>query len=226
MQDESHILHSWALNAGNWIQTIDNNEIESRKVATNRAIVEAILRHEPQKVLDLGCGEGWLTRELASRGIESIGVDGTAALIEDARRKGPGAFQVRTYEEIIAGQPVEGAPFDAIAINFGLFGKESTEALLKALKERLSPGGLVFIQTLHPFGLLEQGKAYVSHWEADSWAGLKGDYREPHQWYYRSIGDWVAMFYRLGLTLRELREPLDPGTGKPLSLLFVLKTQS
>lgn len=222
MQDESHILHSWALNARNWIQTIDNNEIESRKVATNRAIVEAIQRHQPRKVLDLGCGEGWLTRELISRGIETVGVDGTPALIEDARKKGPGAFQLRTYEEIIAGEPLEGEPFDAVAINFGLFGKESTEKLLKALKGSLAPGGLILIQTLHPFGLLEQGKAYVSHWETDSWAGLKGDYQEPHQWYYRSIGDWVALFNRLGLGLRELREPLNPGTGKPVSLVFVV----
>lgn len=221
MQDESHILHSWALNARNWIQTIDNQEIESRKLATNRAIVEAILRYRPHKVLDLGCGEGWLSRELLSRGIEAIGADGTAALVEDARSKGQGKYQLVTYEEIIAGQPLEGEPFDAIAINFGLFGKESAEALLAALKGRLAPGGLIFIQTLHPFGLLEQGKAYVSHWETDSWAGLKGDYREPHQWYYRSIGDWVALFNRLGLSLRELREPLHPESGKPLSLLFV-----
>lgn len=221
MQDESHILRSWATNAKNWIHTIDNNEIPSRKAATNRAIVEAILRHQPETVLDLGCGEGWLTRELISRNIDATGADGTAALIEDARRKGAGKYLVRTYEEIIAGQPLEGEPFGAVAINFGLFGKESTEALLKALKERLAPGGLIIIQTLHPFGLLEQGKAYVSHWETDSWAGLKGEYCEPHQWYYRSIGDWVAMFNRLGLALRELREPLDPESGKPVSLVLV-----
>ena len=222
MQDESHILHSWALNAGNWIQTIDNEEILSRKLATNQAIVEAILRYQPPKVLDLGCGEGWLTRELISRGMAATGADGTAALIEDARQKGPGHFQVRTYEEVIAGEPLEGEPFDAVAINFGLFGKESTEVLLKALKERLLPGGLIVIQTLHPFGLVEQGKAYVSHWETDSWAGLSGDYSEPHQWYYRTIGDWVRLFNRLGLSLLELQEPLNPESGKPLSLVFVL----
>jgi len=224
MQDESHILHSWALNAKNWIQTIDNEEIESRKLATNRAIVEAILHYRPQKVLDLGCGEGWLTRELISRGIEAVGADGTAALVEDARRKGPGKYLVRTYEEVIAGQPLEGEPFGAIAINFGLFGKESTEALLAALKSRLSPGGLIFIQTLHPFGHAEQGKAYLSHWEADSWGGLKGEYCEPHHWYYRTVGDWIGLFARLGLPIRELREPLNPESGKPLSMVFVLQS--
>ena len=222
MQDESHILRSWALNAQNWIQSIDNQEIESRKLATNQAIVDAILHYRPRTVLDLGCGEGWLTRELVARGIEAFGADGTAALIEDARQKGPGRYQVRTYEEIIAGEPLEGQPFESIAINFGLFGKESTEALLAALKDRLSPGGLIFIQTLHPFGLAEQGAPYVSHWETDSWNGLKGAYTEPHRWYYRTIGDWVGLFDGLGLPIRELREPVNPGNGKPLSLVFVV----
>ena len=222
MQDETHILQSWARNAQNWIQSIDNQEIESRKLATNQAIVDAILHYRPKKVLDLGCGEGWLTRELITHGIEAIGADGTAALIGDARQKGPGQFQVRTYEEIIAGQPLAGQPFDAIAINFGLFGKESTEALLAALKERLLPGGRIFIQTLHPFGLAEQGAPYLSHWETDSWNGLKGEYTEPHRWYYRTMGDWVGLFARLGFSMQELREPVNPKSGKPLSLVFVV----
>ncbi|MCB9265481.1 MAG: class I SAM-dependent methyltransferase [Lewinellaceae bacterium] len=222
MKDESHILRSWALNAQNWIQTIDNEEIESRKLATNRAIVEAILQYRPRKVLDLGCGEGWLTRLLSREGIEAYGADGTAALIEDARRKGPGNYQVRTYEEIVAGEPLDGEPFDTIAINFGLFGKESTEALIGALKERLAPGGQAIIQTLHPFGLMEKGVPYAGHWESNSWDGLKGEYTEPHRWYFRTIGEWVSLFTSLGLAIRELREPLNPESRKPLSLLFVV----
>ena len=222
MQDESHILRSWALNAKNWIQTIDDEKIESRKLATNRAIVEAILHYRPQKVLDLGCGEGWLTRELIAHGMEAAGADGTAALVEDARQKGPGQFQVRTYEEVIAGQPLEGEPFGAIAINFGLFGEQGTEALLAALKSRLPPGGLLFIQTLHPFGLAEKGRPYTNHWEANSWDGLEGGYCEPHHWYFRTVGGWVGLFAALGLAIRELQEPLHPDTGKPLSLLFVV----
>jgi len=34
--------------------------------------------------------------------------------------------------------------------------------------------------------------------------------------------DWIGLFARLGLPIRELREPLSPDTGKPLSLVFVL----
>ena len=44
MKDESHILRSWALNAQNWIQTIDNEEIESRKLATNRGKFDSVIQ--------------------------------------------------------------------------------------------------------------------------------------------------------------------------------------
>lgn len=37
------------------------------------------------RVLDVGCGEGLITRALATRGAEALGVDPTAPLIEHAR---------------------------------------------------------------------------------------------------------------------------------------------
>jgi 2-polyprenyl-3-methyl-5-hydroxy-6-metoxy-1,4-benzoquinol methylase len=35
--------------------------------------------------LDVGCGEGRLTRELSARGYEVVGVDASTALVEEAR---------------------------------------------------------------------------------------------------------------------------------------------
>lgn len=39
-----------------------------------------------ERWLDLGCGSGVLTRELRTRGAEVVGVDGSAAMLEQARR--------------------------------------------------------------------------------------------------------------------------------------------
>ncbi|MCB0587949.1 MAG: hypothetical protein KDD06_21840, partial [Phaeodactylibacter sp.] len=68
----------------------------------------------------------------------------------------------------------------------------------------------------------EKGVPYAGHWESNSWDGLKGEYTEPHRWYFRTIGEWVSLFTSLGLAIRELREPLNPESRKPLSLLFVV----
>lgn len=58
MKKEDHILSSWKANSQQWVEVIANNEIPSRQLITNRAIQEAILAHNPQRVLDVGCGEG------------------------------------------------------------------------------------------------------------------------------------------------------------------------
>ena len=57
----------------------------------------------PSTVLDIGCGEGWLVRALAERGIRAIGVDVVPSLIERATQAGGGEFRVASYEMIAAG---------------------------------------------------------------------------------------------------------------------------
>ncbi|HUS31230.1 MAG TPA: class I SAM-dependent methyltransferase [Kofleriaceae bacterium] len=41
------------------------------------------------RVLDLGCGQGWFSRQLAEAGAQVTGIDWSAAMIEHARRLGP-----------------------------------------------------------------------------------------------------------------------------------------
>ncbi|RBJ73992.1 SAM-dependent methyltransferase, partial [Pseudomonas sp. MWU12-2534b] len=77
---ESTLLQSWNHNAKAWIEAIRTGAIESRLNVTNQAIVLAVLGRQPERVLDLGCGEGWLLRELEKRGIDAVGVDGDATL--------------------------------------------------------------------------------------------------------------------------------------------------
>ena len=223
MEKEKHILQSWARNADNWIDVISREKIESRKLVTNRAIVETILKYHPRNVLDLGCGEGWLARALNQHGIETIGVDGTEGLIRSAREQGPGQYEVVSYEEIIAGRLLPGAPFEGIAINFSLFTEERTGTLLQALKRSLTPGGRIFIQTLHPYFQIDKGLSYTSKWFENSWDGLEGGFTDPHHWFCRTMGDWLNLFVNQGFQLVELLEPLNPNTQKPASALFVVQ---
>ncbi|PYG96780.1 SAM-dependent methyltransferase, partial [Arthrobacter stackebrandtii] len=85
---ESTLLDSWQHNARAWIDAVRSGAIESRRQVTDQAILLTILGRQPGRVLDLGCGEGWLLRALDDRGIESVGVDGDRALVEAARAAG------------------------------------------------------------------------------------------------------------------------------------------
>ena len=68
---DQKIIDSWKSNALPWVIAVRTNEIESRLLVTNKAIIDAVLAQAPKTVLDVGCGEGWLIRELKKAGIKS-----------------------------------------------------------------------------------------------------------------------------------------------------------
>ncbi|PTU73772.1 class I SAM-dependent methyltransferase [Pseudomonas mangrovi] len=220
--DDRQVLADWQLNAKPWTRAVRESRIESRRLVTDRALLEVIERHAPASVLDLGCGEGWLVRELLRRGIHAQGIDGVAELVEAARAAGPGSFNLLSYEAfadaVAAGQWQ--AQVEMLVCNFSLIGRESVERLLHAAPQVLRPGGLLVVQTLHPH-LLEP--PYQDGWRQGSWDGCGEGFAPAPPWYFRTLGSWVELFTRSGLPLYELLEPLHPHSGRPASILFVVR---
>lgn len=216
---ESHILASWATNASAWTKAVRNREIPSRVRATDAAAIAAVVDRKPRTVLDLGCGEGWLAHELANRGFDVLGVDAIPALIERAKEGGKARFEVAGYQDITE-SGLGGRRFDLIICNFALFGEDSVPKLIKRIPDLLQPGGAFVVQTLHP--LIATGdQPYVEGWRKGSWAGFSDAFSDPAPWYFRPLGAWIAMFPAAGLKLVEMREPVDPQTGKPASVIFI-----
>ena len=219
MNNEERIIASWEANANSWIDLIESNGIASRKLITNKAIVDAVSNREPVTALDLGCGEGWLSKALQEKGIRLTGADVVPALIEKAKEKIAGDFVVASYEDIAGQDNFFGQQFDAIIINFALLGKESTEQLLAALPRYLSSPGKLFIQTLYP----DSRKSiddYTTGWKDGSWDGLGEQFMMPYQWYFRTMEDWYLLLHRSGFHHLKVREVLHPQSSLPLSVIF------
>lgn len=213
---DEKIVDSWEKNASPWSAAVRGGYIESRKLITDKAIVEAVLSHSPESVLDIGCGEGWLIRALSSQVAHLVGVDVVPDLIEQAESAGGGHFLVASYEDIAAGA-VEGL-FDAVVCNFSLLGKESVEALFVAIPTILKPGGVFIVQTPHP--VISNDLHYIDGWRKGSWAGFGSDFIDPAPWYFRTLESWVALFSDNGFRLLAMREPIHPKTHKPASVIF------
>lgn len=220
---DEKIVESWEKNATQWSAAVRGGQIESRKLITDKAIVEAVLSHSPGSVLDIGCGEGWLIRELSAHVTRLVGVDAIPELVEQAERAGGGEFRVASYEDIATGA-IEGL-FDTVVCNFSLLGKESVEALFSAIPAILKPDGVFIVQTPHPVFAVDPS-AYSDGWRDGSWAGFSVDFTDPAPWYFRTLETWVALFSSNGLSLLEMREPLHPKTLKPASIIFTGANQA
>ena len=216
------ILDSWVKNAQPWIEVIEGEKIESRNLVTNQAIEEAILGYHPSSILDLGCGQGWLTHRLHALGMTAHGVDAIQELVLSAKSHEVATFEVYSYQDLIAGKPIQGQPFEAVVINFALFGEKTTEELLSSLHAYLKNHGLLFIQTLHPLEAIGD-RPYHSGWLEGSWEGLGGNFTQPHPWYFRTLDDWALLLRETKFNLESMIEPLHPATGRPASVIFVAR---
>lgn len=214
---DAKIIESWHTNAAPWTDAVRAGEIASRKLCTDRAIVDAVLDGAPRTALDVGCGEGWLARALAQRGVDVVGTDAIPALVERARQQGGGEFHTLTYAQLQGGLERR---FDAVICNFALLGEPSVRDVFSAVPALLQPGGRFVVQTLHP--LVACGdQPYVDGWRHGSWAGFSDAFSDPAPWYFRTLESWTRLFREHSLTLREIREPVHPVTGRPASALFI-----
>lgn len=214
---DSEIINSWHVNASPWIKAIDNEEIESRTLVTNQAIIHRILAHKPKSMLDIGCGEGWLSRAIAKNNIDVLGIDIVPALIDYANQCGSARFDICSYENLPE-YPFKQL-FDCIVCNFSLLGKESTEIVIATAKNLLTKNGKLIIQTLHP--VIACGELpYQDEWRPGSWAGFSKEFTKPAPWYFRTLEGWLRLLNIHEFKQNNIYEPLHPKTGKPASIIF------
>jgi 2-polyprenyl-3-methyl-5-hydroxy-6-metoxy-1,4-benzoquinol methylase len=216
---ENDIIRSWYVNAAPWTRALRSQSIVSRKLVTDQAIIDAVCGVAPRRVLDVGCGEGWLARALHSVGVDVVGVDAVPALIEEAKRLGGGNFEVCSYRDVAA-RALDRGSFDAVVCNFSLLGNESVESLIAAAKSYLNMPGYLIVQTLHPVTACGP-QPYQDGWRKGSWAGFSPEFSDPAPWFFRTLASWYAMLRRCGFEMVECREPTARGASAPSSIIFI-----
>jgi 2-polyprenyl-3-methyl-5-hydroxy-6-metoxy-1,4-benzoquinol methylase len=215
---DAKIVDSWHRNASAWTRAVRGHRIESRRLVTDQAVVDAVLSRSPDTAIDIGCGEGWLTRTLSAHGVRMLGIDIVPELIEQATAAGGGEFRSIPYAELAQG--TLGIRADLAVCNFSLLGKESVEQVFSALPVLLEQNGSVVIQTPHPPTACGDAP-YRDGWRTGSWDGFGDEFTDPAPWYFRTLESWIRLFADHGLHLREIREPLHPASGRPASVIFV-----
>ena len=215
---ELAIIDSWYINSGPWIEAVHGDEIKTRILVTNKAVVDVILELNPRDVLDAGCGEGWLVRDLERNGIDALGIDAIPRFVESAISEGKGRFLTLAYNELCNASP--GESFDVLVCNFSLFGKESVSSLFRIAPQLLNKEGSFVVQTLHPVQV-QNGEKWSEGWRNGSWDGFNTNFSKPAPWYFRTLESWKDLFKEAGFGSLNIVEPINPETGEPASMIFV-----
>jgi SAM-dependent methyltransferase len=125
------------------------------------------------RLLEVACGQGRVTRELARRGATPTGVDISAVLAKARAYEAAEPLGICYLQADVAMSGVlDGRVFDGVVCNYGLTDIDDLDGLLANVARLLSPGGWFVFSLLHPC---------FPGWDTDapsSWPPDQGYYRE------------------------------------------------
>lgn len=140
-----------------------------------------------ERVLDVGCGTGHLTAQIAERGAEVLGLDSSVSMVAQARQNFPKLrFQLSDARDFQVG-----APFDAVFSNAALHWVREPEAAIACMARALKQGGRLVIEM--------GGQNNISRITRASEAVLReAGFRAEHRWYFPSIGEYSSLLEKHG----------------------------
>jgi ubiquinone/menaquinone biosynthesis C-methylase UbiE len=137
--------------AAQWDQNEQRVKL-SRRVAA--AIRDAVALHAGMTALEIGCGTGLVTMELAGPLQHIVATDSSAGMLESLRQKlaGPAAAKITPMQiDLTAGPaPLAGRTFDLIYSSMTLHHIRDTAGLLRTCHALLNPGGFLAVADLEP----------------------------------------------------------------------------
>jgi len=160
-----------------------------------------------RRVLDAGCGEGYLARWLAARGAHVTGIDLSARLIALARAKDPGGSI--DYQVADLSQPLPDAVgrFDAAASYLVLNDVRDFRGFAATLAASLAPGGRLVLALNNPYSAVTDrhvtdyfDSGAVSRYRGLWEAGIRAHY------HHRTLEDYLDAFHAGGLRLAKLAD--------------------
>lgn len=172
-----------------------------------------------QRVLDLACGNGRLTRHLADMGAEVTGVDLSGAMLAKAmaaERMQPRSIRY-LHADVCESDWLLGAQFDVVTCSFGLSDIDDLDAALASVGRLLRPGGQFVFSILHPCfpGGVEASGAWPSagtYWDEGWWRAdsplstLRRQVGASH----RMLSSYLNALRGHGLWLDAMAEPEPP----------------
>jgi len=211
---------SWDAVADDWVAHADENDY--RNYFLMPLTLELLGDVRGVRILDVGCGEGGHTRELAARGANVVGVDGSPELVAVAKRRAAKAGHKIEYVCANASslEPIQRESFDSVLASMVLMDVEDYQGAVDQLWRVLLPGGTFLMSITHPcfsaptseWVRTEFGEpryfAVDRYFDRAAWDDfITPRFRRPVLRRHQPLQDFVRPLLERGFLLRDFREP-------------------
>lgn len=157
-------------------------------------VVSLLAPRACERILDMGCGTGHLTAQIAESGAEVIGVDRSAEMVAAARLAYPNLkFEIADARNLSFREE-----FDAVFSNATLHWIHEPELVLQGVRQALRPGGR-FVAELGGKGNIRTMQTAFDQALGESGAARPG---EINPWYYPSVSEYATLAEKNGLEVR------------------------
>jgi 2-polyprenyl-3-methyl-5-hydroxy-6-metoxy-1,4-benzoquinol methylase len=220
--DSDEAIRRWDVHARELADFFDPDEGDpNRVVLLNPALFQILPDVAGKRVLDAGCGEGYLSRKLARLGARVTGVDYSQEQLAIAQERTDPQLGIEyrhgNCEHLDILDP---GSFDVVVSNMVLMDLADHQAALKGFGRVLVEGGILVFSISHPcfaapgHGWVRDGDGNKLHWKVDRYFS-EGPYEQPmppgteHKLllYHRTLSNYVRTLIHTGFELLDVVEP-------------------
>ena len=175
-----------------------------------RDLLQVLAPQTGERILDVGCGTGRLTAEIAGAGAEVLGIDYSPTMISQAR----GNYPILVFETQDARHMPYFGEFDAVFSNAALHWIQPAEDAAASMARALKKGGRLVAEL--------GGRGNVQVLVEGAYRALKQlgipDPERYNPWYFPSVGEYATLLERHGLEVTlvamfDRATPLEGGAA-------------
>lgn len=212
---------SWNRLGKEWIDLAQTGESRMRFIMPYMLGVMGCV--SGKRILDIGCGEGGYSRELARKGAHVVSIDCNEAGIEYAIKEASSnglniKHYVRNSNDLYG---IENDTFDIVLCSMMLMDCEDMDGTVKEASRVLKPSGKLFVSVLHPCfngnhdeGIGRQGQGIdrevvvKNYFSPAKWEAPLPQGEGSVVWRHRTLQDYVKAFIKHRLMIVDLNEPI------------------
>lgn len=219
------VINNWNEAAEEFSSFFAEGEEFYHKHLINPAVMDLLGDIEGKTILDLGCGEGHLARnlaELTSGKIRGFGVDASEKMISTAQAKSQAFTLCLTFQQADAGELTgfQDDFFDIAVCNMALMDIKDYTQAIREVARTLKMKGVFIFSILHPCFMtpgsdwIKDEHDHIIGWKvADYYLNLawqwtiKSRMKKQTYHFHRTLQDYFSALRTCGFVVADIREP-------------------